>query len=90
MRQQIRMIVREIEALARTDVPPAEFCEGYLARIVAAMAAEGGAVWMVGEGGRIELVYQINLRATQLAENKEGQEKHGRLLRKIVTSARDS
>jgi hypothetical protein len=86
MRQQIRVLVREIENLSRSDVAPSEFYEGFLGRIVSAMAAEGGAVWILGEGNRLELVYQINLRATNLADKREEQEVHGRLLRKVITS----
>ncbi|MEX2140214.1 MAG: HlyD family efflux transporter periplasmic adaptor subunit [Pirellulales bacterium] len=85
-RQQIRGLVSEIESLSRSDVPPPEFYEGFLNRLVQALAAEGGAVWVLGEGGRLELAYQVNLRLTRLADRREDQEKHGRLLRKIITS----
>lgn len=86
MRQQIRVLVREIENLARSELSPTEFYEAFLTRVVAAMAAEGGAIWMSGEGGRLELAYQINLRVTQLADNREAQEQHGRLIRKALTT----
>jgi biotin carboxyl carrier protein len=85
-RQQIRGLVNEIETLSRSDVAPAEFYEGFLNRLVQALAAEGGAVWVLGEAGRLELAYQVNLRLTRLADRREDQEKHGRLLRKIITS----
>jgi len=83
MRQQIRVIVREIEGLSRAEIEPAEFYEGLLNRVVAAMAAEGGAVWVANESGRLELAFQINLRATGLADDQAAQERHGRLLMKI-------
>ncbi len=85
-RTQIRGLVSEIEALSRSEVTPPEFYEGFLNKLVQALAAEAGAIWILGEGGRLELAYQINLRNTKLADRKEDQEKHGRLLRKIVTS----
>jgi biotin carboxyl carrier protein len=85
-RAQIRGLVNEIETLSRSDVAPSEFYEGFLNRLVQALAAEGGAVWVIGEAGRLELAYQINLRLTRLADRREDQEKHGRLLRKIITS----
>jgi biotin carboxyl carrier protein len=89
-RQQIRGLVNEIEALSRSDVAPTEFYEGFLNRVVQALAAEAGAVWVVGEGGRLELAYQINLRLTRLADKREDQEKHGRLLRKVITGGEGS
>ncbi len=85
-RTQIRGLVSEIEALSRSEVTPPEFYEGFLNKLVQALAAEAGAIWVLGEGGRLELAYQINLRNTKLADRKEDQEKHGRCLRKIVTS----
>ncbi len=86
MRQQIRVIVREIEGLSRAEISPAEFYEGLLNRIVAAMAAEGGAIWIANEAGRLELAFQINLRATGLANDQAAQERHGRLLLKVQKS----
>ncbi len=85
-RQQIRSLVSEIETLVRSDAAPQEFYAEFLNRVVQALAGDAGAIWIVGEGGRLELAYQINLRLTKLADRKEDQEKHGRLLRKIVAS----
>lgn len=86
MRQQIRVIVREIEGLSRAEIAPEEFYEGLLNRVVAAMAAEGGAVWIANDAGRLELAFQINLRATGLADDQAAQERHGRLLMKVQKS----
>ncbi|MFO0895892.1 MAG: biotin/lipoyl-binding protein [Pirellulales bacterium] len=85
-KQQIRGLVAEIAQIAKSDVGVAEFYEALLGRIVSALAAVGGAIWTVGEGGRLELAYQINLRQTGLAESEQGQLQHGRLLRKIMDS----
>ena len=89
-KQQIRVLVNEIAQLAASDLPESEFYEGFLNRVVQALAAEAGAVWVVGEGGRLELAYQINLRLTRLADKREDQEKHGRLLRKVITGGEGS
>ncbi|MDZ4820342.1 MAG: HlyD family efflux transporter periplasmic adaptor subunit [Planctomycetota bacterium] len=83
-RQQIRGLIGEIESLARSNLAPQEFYAGFLSRVVQAVGAEAGAVWALGESGRLELAYQVNLRSTRLADRKEDQERHGRLLRKVV------
>ena len=44
-RQQIRGLVHEIESLSRSEASPEEFYQGFLHRVVAALAAIGGAVW---------------------------------------------
>jgi multidrug efflux pump subunit AcrA (membrane-fusion protein) len=85
-KQQIRNLVREIAQIAKSDVSPQEFYDAVLNRVVTALAAVGGAVWTVTETGQLSLEYQINLRETRLAESEEDQVKHGRLLRRVITS----
>jgi transcriptional regulator with GAF, ATPase, and Fis domain len=85
-KQQIRNLVREIAQLSKSELSPLDFYEQVLNRVVSALAAVGGAIWTVGEGGRLELEYQMNLRETRLAESQENQARHGRLLRKVVST----
>ena len=89
-RQQIRGLVHEIETLARSEASPEEFYQGFLHRVVAALAAVGGAVWTLDEEGRLTLSSQINLGETRLHESQEDQQRHGRLLRKVITSRQAS
>lgn len=84
-KQQIRALVREIAQLAKSDLAPLEFYDALLNRIVAALAAVGGAVWTIVDG-RLELQYQINLREARLHESEEAKRQHDRLLRKALTS----
>ncbi len=85
-RQQIRGLVHEIESLAHSEASPEEFYQGFLHRVVAALAAIGGAVWTLDEEGRLTLSSQINLGETRLHESQDDQQRHGRLLRKIINS----
>lgn len=85
-KQQIRNLVREIAQLSKSELSPAEYYDAILNRLVTALAAVGGAVWTVGEGGRLALEYQINLQETRLAESQEAQMQHGQLLRKVLTT----
>src|SRR5215475_4206718 len=85
-KQQIRGLVREISQIAKSEISPAEFYDAVLNRVVTALAAVGGAVWTVAETGQMTLEYQINLRETRLADSEEDQIRHGRLLRKVITS----
>ena len=83
-KRQIAAIVSEITQLSRSDISIDDFYDALLNRVVAAMAAVGGAVWTLGEQGRLELARQINLRETGLASNPTGQVQHGLLLRKLL------
>jgi len=85
-KQQIRSLVSEIAQLARQDIGAAEFYGEFLNRVVSALAAVGGAVWTVAEGGGLQLEYQVNLRETHLGENEEDAQRHGRLLHKVLRS----
>lgn len=84
-KREIQAIVQQIAELSRTDTTIEQFYEEFLNKVVAALAAIGGAVWTVTSGG-MQLTYQINLRGTGLVENPIGQEQHGRLLQRTLGS----
>ena len=83
-RQQLRNLVAEIASLSKEELEPQAYFAEFLPRVVTALAAHGGAVWLRGDDRRVELIYQINLRETQLAESQEKQQQHGRLLQKVL------
>lgn len=85
-KQQIRGLVNEIAHLARQDIGAQEFYGEFLNRVVSALAAGGGAIWTPGEGGALQLEYQINLRETHLGTNEEELVRHTRLLQKVMRS----
>src|SRR5579871_6627288 len=84
-RQQLRKLVAEIEGLSRSEISQNEFYEGFLHRVVAALAAIGGAIWTRDESGRLKLSYQMNLQQTRLADSEEDQRRHGLILHKVAT-----
>jgi hypothetical protein len=83
-KQQIRTLVAEISQLSRSDIAPEEFYAEFLNRVVSALAAVGGAVWLIEEEGRLALKYQTNLQKSGLRDNEEGQRQHGRLLHRVM------
>jgi len=83
-KQQIRSLVAEIAQISKSSVTPLEFYSEFLNRVVQALAAAGGAVWTPGEGGALQLEYQINLQQTRLAESREDQIRHQRLLHQVM------
>lgn len=86
-KREIQGIVQQIAELARSDASPDRFYDEFLNKVVAALAAIGGAVWTISETGVLQLVYQINLRRTGLVENPIGQAQHGRLLSQVLTTS---
>jgi hypothetical protein len=85
-KQQIRGLVNEIAQLSKQDVSPEEFYGEFCSRVVSALAAVGGAIWVPGESGGLGLQYQINMRESKLGEDQQAQIRHGRLLHKAFTS----
>ncbi len=85
-RREIRAIIQEITQLSQSNVSLEEFYEGFLTRVISALAGVGGAIWLVDAERRLRLQHQVNLARTGLAESEEGQLRHSLLLDKIVAS----
>jgi len=79
---QIRTLLNEIAQLSKSDIPPDEFHAEFLRRVVAALGAVGGALWIL-DGNALALAYQINFKEIRLPE---GDAKHSRLLHQLLHS----
>ena len=63
-KREIQGLVHEISELSRSEISPADFYDAMLNKVVAALAAPGGAVWTIADAGGLQLAYQINLQQT--------------------------
>ncbi len=90
-KQQIRGLVNEIAALSRQELDPPVFYGEFLGRVITALAAVGGAIWVKGEGSSgLELKYQINLKQS-FPQDDSGDDltRHARLLHRVVRDGED-
>jgi HlyD family secretion protein len=85
-KKQIRGLVGEIAQLGKSDLQPEEFYAAFLQRVVQALAATGGAVWILGEGKRPQLSYQINMSPTLLDPESEDATRHAKLLDVVLNT----
>jgi GAF domain-containing protein len=85
-KQQIRGLVGEIAQLSKSDLEAEEYFSLVLQKIVQALAAVGGAIWVLGEGRKPQLAYQINLSQKLLEEESDESAQHVRLLEYIIAS----
>ena len=85
-KQQIRGLVNEIAALAKSGATAEEFYPEFLQRIVTALAAAGGAVWLLDEDRQLKLQYQINAEPTILSADGEDSDRHRRLIRRVANT----
>jgi multidrug efflux pump subunit AcrA (membrane-fusion protein) len=85
-KQQIRSLVSEISQLSKSDIGAEGYYAAFLQRVVSALAAVGGAIWLVEEGRRLQLAYQINLSQTLLDSSSPDAGRHLRLLNQVINS----
>src|SRR5437588_7376855 len=76
----MRKLVAEIADLAESDMQPAEFYVEFLNRAVAAVAASGGAFWMLDGRGSLKLQHQLEFRLTGLMDGRARTQPHDALL----------
>ncbi|MEX2173874.1 MAG: HlyD family efflux transporter periplasmic adaptor subunit [Pirellulaceae bacterium] len=84
MKHEIRALVQEISQLAQSEMPPDDFYAAFLPRVVSAMGAVGGAVWAIGESGKLRSAYQIKLAESGLDSPPDRRTQHGQLLKKTL------
>ena len=83
-KQQIRGLVNEISQLSKSELEAEEFYPAFLQRVVQALAAIGGAIWVIRDGRRLDLAYQIKMSETLLDTEAEDARKHFALLNQIA------
>lgn len=67
VREKVMQLAREIETMSGEDIPPQTFFSEFLTRVVSAIGAKAGAVWM-NDGGQLSLVAELGLEETGLKE----------------------
>lgn len=83
---QIRGLVNEIASLAKSGSPAEEFYPELLTRVITALAAAGGAVWLLDEDRQLKLQYQINAEPSILADDTDDATRHRRLISRAANA----
>ena len=83
---QIRGLVNEIAQLSKSGATAEEFYPELLSRIITALAAAGGAVWLLDEDRQLNLQYQNNAEPAVLEEDSEDATRHTRLIQRVANS----
>ena len=79
-KRQIRTLVNEVAELSKSEVLAAEFYPAVLQKVVNALAARGGAVWLLdGENG-LRLAHHIDISPNLIDASNQEAVSHGRLL----------
>lgn len=83
---QIRGLVNEIAQLAKSGATAEEFYPELLTRVITALAAAGGAIWLLDEDRQLRLQYQINAEPSVLNADNEDGSRHNRLIHRVANS----
>jgi hypothetical protein len=87
-KRRIRALVNEITDLSKSDVKAGEFYPAVLQKIISALAAVGGAVWLLDNDGAIRLAHQIQLDPELMQGDRVEAKQHGRLLSRLISQGR--
>lgn len=86
-RRQVNRLVEEIANLSELELSPAEYYGEFLQRILAALGAPAGAVWIRTPQGNLQLQYQINMGQVGLSRTEQSRQMHDELLRQVAMKA---
>ena len=68
VRERVMQLAREIEQMSGQELPVPMYFQEFLTRVVTAVGARAGVVWLLDESGRLNLIAQLNLEQTGLRE----------------------
>ncbi len=84
VREKVMQLAREIEQMSGQNLPPQIYFQEFLNRVVMAIGARAGAVWMIEDTGRLGLAAQVNLDQTGLRERPGAVQMNEKLLSDVL------
>lgn len=82
-RERIARLARSIEELSATTLPPKQFFQIFLERVIEALGARAGAVWMV-ENGQLQLTADVDVAETGYFSHPPAQQFNHRLIGEVA------
>jgi len=86
VRDKIIQLAREIEEHSRSNMPPKEFFSEFLKRVVGAVGARAGVVWLRNNTNRLELLQEIGLDDTGFHENPDAMATNQKFLTEVLSN----
>jgi hypothetical protein len=83
-RRQIVRLAEEIAHLSEMDLDPPQYYQEFLQRLLMAIAAPAGAVWLRTPQGNLQLQCHINMQQVGLDATETSRQTHDELLRQAV------
>ncbi len=84
VREKVMQLAREIEQMSTQNLPPQVYFQEFLNRVVAAIGARAGVVWLIEDAGRLGIAAQVNLDQTGLRERPGALQLNERLILDVL------
>lgn len=86
VREKIIQLAKEIEEHSRSNMPPEVFFNEFLRRVVGAVGARAGAVWLRNGSSKLNLFADVNLKQTGFFERAEAPVLNQKLLDEVMSN----
>ena len=86
VRKRIIQLAREIEEMSQQRMSSRLFFDAFLKRVVGAVGARAGAVWMRNGSNRIDLLIDHQLAETGFHENPQAPLQNQKLLQEVLSN----
>lgn len=86
VRDRIIQLAREIEDYSKANVPPRTFFHEFLRRVVGAVGARAGVIWLRNGANRLELFCDHNLSRTSFNENPNATRINHQLVAEVISN----
>lgn len=83
--QRVQLFAKEMEQLASSGLPPQQFFSQFLDKLVTAVSAQAGAVWLLDDG-RFQLCCDMRLLSTGIQESVVTRSFHQLLLSEVASN----
>lgn len=90
VRDRVLQLAREIEKLSQSTLPPQEFFPEFLQRLLAALGAPAGALWLRENGGRLRLECGIRFAQTGAQDDPQARMRNDQLLSEVIATGQAS
>lgn len=85
-RDRIIRLAREIDEYSKSNISPEAFFNEFLKRVVGAVGARGGAVWLVNQADQLEMISEFGLSITGFYENPRARTVNQKLLDEVLSN----
>ena len=86
VKNRIIKLAREVEELSQSNLPPEDFFTQFLARVIGAVGARAGAVWMKRDAGTLDRIADQGFDEPEFNITPEGEVHNQKILQEVISN----